>query len=209
MCIIDPVSAEYQPCAGEPPAPLPVDCVLLAAGESIRMGTPKMLLPLEGECLILRTLRTALRTCRRVILVQGAVDLRPVLPDESRLVVVDNRQYRQGQMTSIQAGVRMVWTDPVFLMLGDLPLVDPGTYRLLYREAAAGETVYPVSDGKRGHPVLAGGDAIQALKEARVADRAREVLRRAGAREVRVDDRGIFTDIDTMAEYVEINGVST
>lgn len=89
----------------------PVDAVVLAAGESRRMGRPKMLLPWDGCTVLEAVVRSLLAApVRRVAVVLGhradehRVALRPLLR-ESRVIVVENPRYREGMLTSAQCGV--------------------------------------------------------------------------------------------------------
>lgn len=102
--------------------------VILAAGNSSRMGQPKQLLPLNGEPLIRHAAQTALASvCNSVIIVLGAEASRvrealAGLPVE----IVENLAWADGMGTSIHAGVSSVSNaDGLVLMLADQPLVSP------------------------------------------------------------------------------------
>ena len=187
------------------------DCILLAAGPSTRMGRPKQIEPVCGVPLFLYALRTALQSCSRVIVVEGAVSLSPYLPPElsvdGRVVVIRNEQYHRGQLGSLQVGLRHRRTPAAFIMLADLPLVAPDTYEavaasLRPEDAAA----YPAYEGRRGHPVWIGAPAIELLLSASPAERALEVVAPLNPREVEVADPGIYLDADTPEALAVIAG---
>jgi molybdenum cofactor cytidylyltransferase len=109
--------------------------VILAAGSSSRMGSNKMLLPLEGEALIRRAVRQAL-----------AAGLDPVLvvlgheADRARLTLeglpcttVLNADHAQGVRTSLRAGVGALpgETPAAVVILGDMPFVTADMLRAL------------------------------------------------------------------------------
>jgi len=184
--------------------PLDADCVFLAAGTSSRMGASKQLLLLEGKPLFLHGLERALEICRRVILVTGAADLSGWIPAEPRLTAAHNPDYRQGQLSSLQRGLGECRRDRIFVMLADLPLVRRETYRLLWAALEEGPAVYPVCQGRRGHPVLLGREAADRILRASPGEKAMEVIRPLGPRPVETEDPGIFRDADTPGDWEEL-----
>jgi molybdenum cofactor cytidylyltransferase len=106
---------------------LRVAAIVLAAGSSRRMGTNKLLLPLEGEALVRRAVRRCLAAdFDRVVVVLGheAPRVRAALhglPCE----IVENADHARGVGTSIRAGVGFVADamDAVVVVLGDMPYV--------------------------------------------------------------------------------------
>lgn len=153
------------------------DAVVLAAGESRRMGRPKMLLP-WGEATVLEAVVRSLLAApvNRVAVVLGhrAAEHRAALCSlaaEPRVLVVDNPRYGEGMLTSVQAGVAALMqagtallsgvdraTGPclpsgaVVIALGDQPLITPGTVARVLAGHGGGLTV-PTFAGRRGHPV--------------------------------------------------------
>ncbi|GJQ21092.1 MAG: 4-diphosphocytidyl-2C-methyl-D-erythritol kinase [Bacteroidia bacterium] len=100
--------------------------VLLAAGASERLGTPKQLLPYQGTTLIRHLLKVALDSrAGGVTVVLGAhADL--IEPEISRMhvKVARNREWQTGISSSIRAGLEGVQgADSVLFMLSDQPLV--------------------------------------------------------------------------------------
>lgn len=170
------------------------------------MGRPKQIEPVHGIPLFLYALRTALGSCSRVIVVEGAVSLSPHLSPhlpaslraDERVVVVGNEQYRRGQLGSLQVGLRHRRTPAAFIMLADLPLVVPGTYDAVAKAVGPDDAAaYPVHAGRRGHPVWIGAPAIELLLSAPPERRALEVIAPLNPREVEVADPGIYLDADT------------
>ena len=112
-----------------------IGVVLLAAGGSGRMGTPKQLLNFGGKPLVRHCAEVALAAFQPVIAVVGAS-----APDvEAALAglpvqVVHNERWEQGVGTSIQAGVRRaaeLGLDGVVLLPADQPLVTAEAWRLV------------------------------------------------------------------------------
>jgi molybdenum cofactor cytidylyltransferase len=147
----------------------------------------------------------------RVVVVTGAHpgEVRAALgvPDE-RVSVVDNLDWQEGQLSSLQCGLNVVddeALEAVLVTLADVPLVAPATIRSVidaWRETRA-PIVRPTSGDTHGHPVLFDR---RLFAELRAADRARgaKVVVRAHADDivnVTVDDEGAFLDLDTPDDY--------
>jgi molybdenum cofactor cytidylyltransferase len=134
--------------------------VVLAAGESRRMGTPKQLLPFGEQTILERVVDTLLTAgVGQVIVVLGhlADRVRTVLGDRPVQAVV-NAAYRRGMLTSVKCGVQAISTDhnAVLFALGDQPQIDSavvGEVISAYRTGDAG-IVIPRYNGKKGHPII-------------------------------------------------------
>src|SRR5580704_14397123 len=102
--------------------------VLLAAGGSTRMGSPKQLLPYQGRPLIRHAAETALASgCHPVMVVLGshAAEIRAAL-EGLDVVVVENTEWEKGIGTSIRAGIsgaEIMACDGAVLALADQPLI--------------------------------------------------------------------------------------
>lgn len=143
----------------ETTAPLATTAVLLAAGESTRMGQLKALIPWEGRTLFEYQVSQLLSApVERLVVVLGYrhEDLLPRLPDDPRIVTVHNPAYATGKVSSILAGVQASPPEAHVLILG----VDQPRPEALLSEVvrAHASGVAPVSiaayGGRRGHPVV-------------------------------------------------------
>lgn len=84
-----------------------IGIIILAAGESKRMGSPKQLLDIDGKSLIRRTAEVALATdCYPVVLVIGAnkAQIAPEIIDLP-LTVIDNPKWYEGMASSVKMGL--------------------------------------------------------------------------------------------------------
>jgi molybdenum cofactor cytidylyltransferase len=194
--------------------------IILAAGDSVRMGRPKALLPdPDGRPFVARIVRTfAEASIRDVIVVTGsqhaaivdaiASDGPPVTP-----VFVTNSQPSLGQLASLRIGLAaavQLDLDGVLVTPVDIPMVRPSTVRELVRawERTRAPIVRPAVGERHGHPVLFDRAVFDALRSAPLASGARTVVHAWGDRlvNVPVDDRGCLFDIDTPADYETIVG---
>jgi len=128
--------------------------VVLAAGQASRFGGPvhKLLVPFRGRPLVAWAIEHALSAdIGETVVVTGSVDLAAALPEGVR--VVQNDRWRDGQATSLQAGVgwaRDAGFEAVVIGLGDQPLVPPEAWR----SVAASESPIAVAsfEGRRSPP---------------------------------------------------------
>lgn len=108
-----------------------------------------------------------------------------------------------GMGDSIAAAVRATATAAGWLVLpGDLPLVRPASLRQVAQALAGQDVVLPFHQGQRGHPVGFGPACRDALLALHGPEGAASVVRQhqAGALRLELDDPGIVTDIDTLAD---------
>jgi len=189
-----------------------VSAVVLAAGNSTRMGEPKQLLLLGGRTLLERTLENVRAAeVDEVVLVLGAFaeKIRQELPAVffDALKVVVNRDYEQGMARSLREGLAAVipQMDAVLIVLADQPFVRPETINRIierYRQSDA-EIVIPFYKGKRGNPVLLDRSVFAEAMALRgdVGFRALFGRHVAGIVEVDVADEGVLLDIDSREDY--------
>jgi molybdenum cofactor cytidylyltransferase len=159
--------------------------VILSGGASQRMGSPKALLPYQGRPFLEHLLQATTHAkigVRRVVL--GAHAER--IADAVRLAadeVVINERWEQGQLSSIQAGIRGLpaATDGIILCLIDHPLISANLVhdlieRFYFAQAARPLIVLPVYQGKRGHPVIFSAAVYGELLAAPMEQGARSVV---------------------------------
>ncbi|MCH8995240.1 MAG: nucleotidyltransferase family protein [Chloroflexi bacterium] len=184
--------------------------ILLAAGESARMGRPKPLLPWGGVTLIeyqVGELRAAGVDDLIVVLGHAADEVRPRVPQGTRIVV--NEAYREGRASSLRAGASALAddADPIVVLSVDQPRPRDVIETLLaaHREHAATITV-PIAQGRRGHPVVLAGSL---LPELRAASEESQGLRGVIAAhqdelfEVELASPAVLLDINTPEQYEE------
>ncbi len=144
-------------------APVMCKCVyavVLAAGMSTRMGSPKQLLPFGDKTVLQRVLDALLEADLDgivVVLGHGAEEVRESV-EGRRVDFCMNRDYRKGMFSSILCGISAVSdsADAALIVLGDQPRINARVVRRVvgaYREEEKG-LVVPTFGGKRGHPAL-------------------------------------------------------
>ncbi len=185
-----------------------IEGILLAAGESRRMGFPKPLLRMNGETFMGRSAASMLATVERLIIVLGAhrEAVTAAVPADDRISIVENPDYTLGQLSSIKAGLGAVsaHADAAIVHLVDHPTVLPETFRRLAHEyQSSGKPILVVRcRGGRGHPVLFDRSIFDELQQAPTDVGARAVVKANADRVIYldVDDAGVLLDLDAPAD---------
>ena len=189
--------------------------LLLAAGESRRMGQLKALLPWQGTTLLshqLAALDTAGVGCLMVVLGHRAGELQEVLQSEKAacpgLDWVVNPDYLQGKTTSIKAGLRALSAhnpQTILILNVDQPR-RPALLGYLLRQhrAAAALITIPAYRGKGGHPVIVDAallDDLDGITEETQGLRAVMARHKAFIHRAEVDTPEALWDLNTPEEY--------
>lgn len=187
--------------------------IILAAGASSRMGSPKALLEYRGETFIQRLVRVLSPVCSRVVVVLGyhAAEIRPGIPGSA--VIAINPAPERGQLSSLQTGLAALPAgfDGFLFTPVDSPAVASETVERVadefQRRDAATLLVIPriqtPSGPKRGHPVFAARTIADELLALPPTAMASDVIHGHIPQTVYVDvdDPGILTDIDDREAY--------
>jgi CTP:molybdopterin cytidylyltransferase MocA len=183
--------------------------VVPAAGFAERFGSDKMLVPVGDRPMIEATVRSLLDggVSEVVVVVPpDAEGVRTVLKGMSCVTVVTNRTRERGMFSSIQAGVREAQGDPILVLPGDQPWVEPATVAaLLARYEKEGAIVSPRYGGKRGHPVVIPGKYREEIVDAADGLTLHDILKAHAGERVDMDvyDRGVVRDVDVPADLGE------
>jgi molybdenum cofactor cytidylyltransferase len=185
--------------------------IVLAGGLSTRMKQFKPLLPLGEETITDRVIDTFLKNKVNVFLVVGYRHENVAAVIKKRdITIVYNPDYEKGMFSSIQAGVRHLTPDyqSFFILPVDIPLVKPTTIKRLMTasEKNPRNIIYPVFEGKRGHPPLIPSSLAPAVLEWHKGGGLKAVLKSYEklALNVPVADSFILFDIDTPEDYAAL-----
>ena len=183
--------------------------VVLAAGESRRMGQTKLLLPINGKSIIESVLDTVVRSkTDRILVVLGADSQRISKKIEGYDIhSTVNPHFREGMLSSIQWGLKALRGEvsAVLVVLGDQPSISSDVIDALI--AAYGKVkkgiVVPAYKGKRGHPVLIDEKYFEEIAKLNPEIGLRELLHRhpEDVLEVEAKTASILGDVDTIKDY--------
>ncbi len=186
-----------------------INALVLAAGESKRMGMPKPLLRF-GDTTFLEQIVSVLQSSEvgRITVVLGArAGMIQTSTDLSGVDVVLNKDYREGQLSSLIVGLKSLppEAEAILLCLVDNPFITVesadgvvGAFRVTGKPI-----VVPVFEGRRGHPSLFARPMFDDLLNAPPEEGARYVVQshRDQVFEVGIPEPFILTRIDTPEDY--------
>ena len=186
-----------------------ISAVLIAAGEGIRMGRPKPLLPWRGVPLVEYQTASLLDAgVAEVVVVLGHRygDVTPHVKGPAVRYVI-NEQYRQGKTTSIKAGLRDINADTegILLLAVDQPRPPEITSTVVESHVAANAMITsPRYHGHGGHPLVFSQrllDELGAITEE--GQGIREVLQAHGdeINEVEFEDPIVRLDLNSAEDY--------
>ncbi len=201
----------------------PAFCALiLAAGESSRMGSDKALLPwppapgtAPGETFLSAAIRLFSSHVDEVLVVVGKNEstLAPIVYANGASLVV-NPEPERGQFSSLRVGLQEVLNrgrDAAMITLVDRPPVQTATVAMLkaaFERATAHRkwAVIPEYHGQHGHPILAGRELLAEFLKASETSNAREVehAHQSEIEYVPVDDPLVAINIDTPEQYAAL-----
>ena len=201
--------------------------VILAAGESRRMGEPKQLLPFAGktmlECVIdafdspkideilvvlgykAQEIAAKFREGKAPAEPHGGTARREARPP--RLKIVTNAGWKAGMFTSVQAGVRALPAKTKLVLIGlcDQPRLQRATVEKLVDTFHAGKhtILIPSHSGRQGHPLLCAAKYGREIAGMEASLTLKHFLAQHPDEIARlvVDDEGVLVDIDDRATY--------
>jgi molybdenum cofactor cytidylyltransferase len=195
-----------------------IGLIILAAGESRRMGEPKQLLPLGDKSLLRHAVETALRsTCWPVVVVLGAHA--EEAENEIRdlpVWTVKNKDWRTGMSSSIRVGVEALDSgqlkgcesdaSAVLIMLCDQPLVSPELLKQLVAKFITSKCAIVASEynNMKGVPAVFDERHFEALKKLDEPGGAKALIKRAGEDVQSVAFAGGIFDVDTVKDYQQL-----
>jgi molybdenum cofactor cytidylyltransferase len=192
-----------------------IAAVILAAGQSSRMGRNKLLLELAGKPLIAHVADHVLALgLPEIVVVLGheADAVRRALGDRP-LRFVSAADYASGMSASLKAGLTALspQIDAALVLLGDMPLVSAALLRRLigaYNPLEGRAIVLPVHGGKRGNPVLWDRRFFAEMQALAGDVGARHLIGSYGEQvaEVTAETTAIFRDIDTPQAFADLIG---
>jgi len=183
--------------------------LLLAAGESTRMGSPKPLLDWHGKALV-RYQVEQLRAggCNVVVVVLGyrADRVRPFV-DGSGATLVENPVYREGRASSVRAGAEAIPSGADWVLVLGVDQPRPASaVREVVRAAAGNDAaiIIPTYRGRHGHPTAFAGRLLPEMR--RVRDETlglRDVVKRheKDLQLVEASSAAVLLDLNTPADY--------
>jgi len=202
--------------------------LILAAGDSSRMGTDKALLPWppvavgstpSSQTFLSAAIESLNAFSEMVIVVAGnnEANIAPVVYAQGA-AVVRNPEPQRGQFSSLQVGLQEVLNhgrDAAIVTLVDRPPVSLATLQMLcdafVMRAHDKWSVVPEYGGKHGHPFLAAREMIEAFLKAAPTANAREIehQHQQHIEYVAVNDPAVTLNVDTPQDYQALSSTAS
>ncbi|MBI5567446.1 MAG: nucleotidyltransferase family protein [Chloroflexi bacterium] len=189
-----------------------IAAIVLAAGQSRRMGQNKLFLP-YGESTVIDTIITELIACdgvRDIVVVTGHQADRLVVHLATYPVrCVFNPAYARAEMlVSIQTGLRALPDEvtAALIVLGDQPRLRRQIVQRVIEAAEPDTLIVPSYEMKRGHPILIPRSMWPSILALLPEASLRDVIRAHAdhIRYITFDDDSVLRDIDTPEDYQNI-----
>jgi molybdenum cofactor cytidylyltransferase len=203
---------DEKPVAKVPPGPR-IAALLLAAGQSSRMGSNKMLEEIDGRPMVARTAQRLLSShARPIVAVLGnqaeAVDRAlGKLPVER----VENPDFADGLSTSLKRGLAALPAeiDGALICLGDMPLIagrDLDRLIAAFNPLEGRAIIVPTRRGQRGNPVLWSRQFFPEMMALSGDAGARKLVAEHAdlVAEIEMDNDSVLIDIDTPQALAEL-----
>lgn len=182
--------------------------VILAAGNSSRMGQPKQLLQYQGRSFIRRITQEAISVVSEVVVVLGAYSemIKPELEDLNVCMVV-NAAWETGMAGSVTTGLNaLAGVEQVILAVADQPFVTAALFSgMITQQVVSGKGIVACSySGIAGTPVLFDQRYFSALLALTGEEGARRILRANTEDVATVDFEAGAMDIDTKEDFDQL-----
>ena len=188
--------------------------IILAAGSSSRLGTPKQNLIYLGQTLLQRTIETALvSVCQPVIVVLGANEnvIRPTI-EAMPVNIISNADWQEGMASSIRLGIKEIQIiEPniasVILMLCDQPFIDFSILNVLVKTQTNDRIGIAACayNNTIGAPVLFDSIYFGDLLMLKGQEGAKKLLLKYSDKVVSIPFPLGSVDIDTVEDYEKIS----
>jgi molybdenum cofactor cytidylyltransferase len=187
--------------------------IILAAGDSARMGFPKALLPIGGDTFLTRILRTLEHLGLEdptVVLGKHAARIRPYIT-QWRVRIVVNPRPDAGQLSSIKLALSELDSCEACMLW---PVDQPGITESLVRDlirlfrVSGAPLALPCLGGKNGHPAIFRGTLFREILDTPVHEGLKQmVLRHRGETALlATEEVAVIEDVDTPADYFRLTG---
>ena len=201
-----------KPAAKIPPGPR-IAALLLAAGQSSRMGSNKLLAEVDGRPMVARVAQRLLSSHARPIVAVLGNEAARVDAALGKLPVerVRNPAFAEGLSSSLKTGLTALPSDidGVLVCLGDMPLVagrDLDRLIAAFNPLEGRAIVVPIRRGKRGNPVLWAKRFFPDMAELAGDVGAKHLIGEHAelVAEVEMDSDSVLVDIDTPDALAEL-----
>jgi molybdenum cofactor cytidylyltransferase len=183
--------------------------VILAAGNSSRMGSVKSFLKFDGKNVFIEKVIDEYLDfgCKRIIIIKRADHWgwRKIInkySNEKSIFFINNNSPELERFYSLSLGVGLLRNiDYCFVQNSDNPFVNGKLLDKIYAEREFGDYILPTFQNRGGHPILIGNNIINELKSYSYKGNLRTFLNNFQRFEIETNDENILVNINTKEEY--------
>ena len=185
--------------------------LILAAGGSSRMGSPKQLLKWKNSNLLNHTIYKAIELNLKEIVVVLGANADMIIPkiNQSKVNILINKDWKNGLGSSISAGITYINKsfqniDAALIMLSDQPLIEFDHYlKLIKYFSSKNKTIVATkyNDSKLGVPALFDKIYFKDLIDLNLDFGAKQLISRYSENVISIENEQSRFDIDTPEQY--------
>ncbi len=189
--------------------------IILAAGTSSRMKTPKFSLPFSNNVTFIQHITSVLEQagCKQIIAVLNKEGIELLEKNNHYFIdnvsVAFNSHPEFGRFYSLMTGIReLACNTPVLIHNVDNPFITIETIESLLSTSGKADFSYPVYKGKGGHPILISGMVAKKILNEKDHNHnhylnlnLKEYLKQFSGKKVEVDDEKVLVNINTPEDY--------
>jgi len=183
--------------------PVKATAIIMAGGNSLRMGADKGMLPIEGQPVIERLCAQLRGTFDEVLISANEVDKYSFLGFD----VIADKISGQGPLMGIASALEVSANELNFVVACDIPQIDLAYVRRMLAEADAADLVIPTTGEGKYEPLFAvyRKSALGAIDKVLSSGRRKisDVFARCRVRHIELGDEEWFMNLNTMADYEE------
>ena len=183
--------------------------IIIAAGTSSRMGQAKQLLPFKHTTMLDQVIQNCLESLLEPVIVVIGHDANKIQTkvDFSKTTLVINDDFKQGQSSSLKAGLKKIpfKCNAAMFVLADQPLVDKTIIDTIINEFNRSDSLIaiPYFEKKRGNPVIIHKTLFKRMEKLTGDSGARVLFdeHEQNTLKINIDDDAILFDIDNPEDY--------
>jgi molybdenum cofactor cytidylyltransferase len=190
-----------------------ISLIVLAAGESTRFGSNKLLFKIDGETLIESVVRKGIQSMADEVVVVVGYEADKIVEalKDLRCKIVVNHSFKEGQSSSVITGVKSVedHAKAALILPGDMPLIRVEYINKVIDEyrSTASPLVVASYQGRMGHPILLDAELFDEVMEIKEQTHGlKEIVSRhiGDTRLVEVGSIGTLFDVDVRDDLKRI-----
>ena len=180
-----------------------VECVILAAGLSLRLGMDKALIDVGSQPLISWISRRLSSRVANITIVANESNFTEISKTVTNVNVILNRNPHKGRTGSLKVGIDSIDSSGaenyrLLVVPEDRPGFSDST---LERLICSQETCCPMKEGKGGHPLVLTFEDVDKVRKSSANSPLREII---NASRFEVLDRFLDLNIDTPADLINL-----